>query len=938
MSSQSTPKTAGRVSAPPVRKRGPGRWILFAAILGATALWLHRGWNRPEAELPIPGTRLSAAPRTVEPVDACAFYNASGELEAELLKGFDPATAIQINQTALNGWGYAALVRTPAPQSGRLAAFENAAPLGFSRSDIGAEIEIPVRDLPDGQAELRGVLAPVGLKFRQKIRPDANGNLRIPVPAGVLSPADYTLTLCLEAGGEREFAILPIVIGPYLRPDRFLTYAWNAGGTSEADLEQQIRWARLLGIQVLDTPILPAVAALRNGLFVSAHLVTLYQGEVGESYAGTPERRKFAEDQAEALGDMARRYRHISWCIPNSEYGSATFPADPAFGSAMRAAIGLHPATLRLDRPGDSPRLTRDVAALSPGVFPHDLPELLAFRHARREGRGWFGLNRLTREVARRKAPWLTFWADPVFTMEQFEAFDAVGFWQYENNLYETMAQTRKADCARRMNGAREVFLTLSQWYSGITNANHTPGDETSGYGMKSPDQHRAESWLTLTLPAQALGYWAIDQMEKDAECAEGLRRALDEVIQPYGMMLKPTSHVPVPVAFYVSSDGEFLARCDRPYGEWFSHHYQWGVRPALFELFKGRIDWIDDADVLAGRLQNYKLVLCPILAATTDRVLDRLKEYQEGGGVLAGDEYWGVASLAPKETFPGRSPEVRGIPFANANLAAWHAKNREEILTWRPKNIPEDRELFEIDTPSPDVMPALRELDGVRYAVAANLRFRKGDFSKRRGYDKATFLDEGVEQETELWIKAPPDTVVYDAIASRQVDPASILRVGDRIRLDVTLPGGGGALFVLHPRPIASVTAAVGANGPVKSGTILFLDLAVRNDQGLPIPGQTVVHLTVRDNKGRIQDVSGYHPVRSGQARIAVGVPIDAQGGIWSVEVRDLTSGLEGRASLTVVESPQFSEPAPAAAPPAGGATAPDRSLINSKRPADAS
>jgi hypothetical protein len=916
------------------RKSGPGLWILAVFLLAGAGFWLHASRNRSEAGFPVPDAPSSAAPRTVEPVDACAFYNASGEAETELLEGLDPVTAIPVSQVAMNGWGYAALVRAPAPRQGRLAAFEDAAPLGFSRAEVGAEIEIPARDLPGGPAEIRGVLAPAGLKFRQEIRPDASGILRIPVPAAVLPPGDYTLTVCLEAGGEREFAILPVVIGPHMRSDRFLTYAWNAGGTSQADLEQQIRWARLLGLQVLDTPILPAVDALRNGLFISAHLVTLYQGEVGESYAGTPERRKLAEDQAEALGDMARRYRHIAGCIPNSEYGSATFPADPAFGSAMRAAIQLHPATLRLDGPNDFPRLTRDVAALSPGVFPHDLPELSAFRFARREGRGWFGLNRLTLDAARRKAPGLFFWADPVFTMEQFEGFNAVGFWQYENDLYETLAQTRKADCARRMNGAREVFLTLSQWYSGITNAVHTPGDETAGYGMKSPDQHRAECWLTLTLPVHALGYWAIDQMEKDAECAEGLRRALDEVIYPYGTMLKPTIQVPVPVAMYVSSDGEFLARRDRPHGQWFSHHYLWGVRPALFELFKGRIEWIDDADVLAGRLQNYKLVLCPILAATTDRVLDRLKEYQEGGGILAGDEYWGPASLAPAEIFPGRSPEVRKVPFANARLAEWHAKNREEILTWKPKYLPEARELFEIDTPSPDVVPALRELDGVRYAVAANLRFHKGDFSKRRGYDKPSFKDEGVAQETELWIRSPQEVVVYDAVASRRVDPESVLRVGDRIRLDVKLPGGGGALFVLYPRPIASLLADPGTDRPVAPGTILHVGVRILDDLDQLIPGQTAVRLTVRDAEGRIQDVSGYHPVRGGTARIALGIPVGTRAGNWSIEVKDLTSGLVGRASLKVEDPVQ----SPGTGVPGGGEAGPDRSLINSKRPTDAS
>lgn len=908
------------------RKQGPGRWIWIAVLLAA-ALWFFRGWNR---SVPVPPAPAVAG--TAEPVDARAFYNVAGASGEAGLEGFDPAAAFTLPEIAANGWGAGNLVRQVPDRVGRLAAWEEAAPLGFSRSDTRAEIRIPVRAPSDRAGVLEGALLPTGLRFRHELSAGPNRTLSIPIPAACLEPGDYTLQLRLREGDRTECAVLPLVVGPHIRRDRFPTYYWLSGGSTAEELARQIRIARRLGLSMIDTPILPAVEALRNGLLVSAHLVTVWQEEVQGRYAAAPEYRQMARDQANALSDMARRYPHIAWCIPNSEYGSDRFPADARFDEALLRKTGLRRDALALDT-SDAPRLGPNAVRPADGIFPHDLPELVAQRFARREGGGWFELNRMSIGVFRDRAPGLVLWTDPVFTMEQFEGFDAVSFWQYENNFYETIAQTARAECARRRNGATGVFLTLSQWYSGVTNANHTPGDEMSGYGMKSPDQHRAEAWLALTLPVHALGYWALERMEEDDECAAGLRDALATVIEPYGPMLQPTRVAPQPVAMYASSDGDFLGRRDRDKGFWYSHHYRMGVRPALTRRFKGRIDHLDDDDVLAGRLSRYRLVLCPNVEALTDRLAAGLREYQDRGGLLAGDELWKPSGLEPRLRFPGRAPEAYRLPFESARLEEWHNANSKAIQDWRPPELAGEADWFAIDTPSPDVMPALRELDGVTYAVAANLRFRKGGFSRRRGYDKATFLDQGVAQETTLRVRAPAHVTVYDAVASRPVDPATLTRDGDRIVIPASLPPGGGALFVLHPRPIASVTAAAGANGPVKAGTILFLDFVVRNDQGLTIPGQTTILVTVRDSEGRIQDVSGHYPMRSGERRIPVGIPLGARAGTWSVEAKDLTSGLTGRTTWTVTEAVQSSG---TGAP--GGEAGPEPSRINSRQPADAS
>jgi hypothetical protein len=828
-----------------------------------------------------------------EPVDVLAFFNAAEASEAELLDGFDPAGRVHLNRVALHGWGFPSLVREPSPRPGVLAAFEDAAPLGFSRADVDAAVAIAVKQLPEGRGVLSGVLEPIGLKFRREVRPDAAGQIRVPIPAACMAPGDYVLKLCLRAGGRVEWAELPLVVGPYLQRDRFHTYSWNAGGSNEADLARQIELARRAGVDVLDTAYLPAITALKEGLFISAHYVTLYQGDVADGYAAVAPYPDMARAQAEAIGEMARRYRHLLWCILNSEYGSDRMLRSPAYEAAMRREIGCGFDDLDISTL-DSPIPGKTLLQVSPGVYPHGLPELAAHRFARRHGMGWFELNRQSMEVMRQRAPWLTLWTDPVFTNEQFEGFDAVGFWHYENDPYQTVALTQRAECARRLSGAREVFLTLSQWYSGVA------ADGGWGWGLRSPDHHRFNGWLALTLPVHALGYWELGELPDNPDCAAGLRDSLRRVVYPFGTLLTGTVIPSPPVALYVSTAGEFLSRANRPHNFWFQTHYLNGVVPALLERFRGQVDWVDDEDVLAGRLARYKLVLCPLFAATTDLLLTKLKEYQAGGGLLAGDELWGVSDLVPSLRFPGRSTDTLGLPYANESLPQWHRANRDAIRQWQPPELPPLSELLEVSTSTPDAFAALREFQDVRFAVVANGRFRRGEFARRHGYAEG-YLDEGVAQETDLLVKAPATSVVYDVVHSRRLDSTEYTVVGDKLRISLVLEPAGGAILAFHPRPIAGVRVSPGLRRTVTPGLIVPLTITVLDDRGAPIAGTTAVRVQVRDARGRDQDVSGVHQAPRGTVRLPFGVPLDAEPGRWAVEVRDLTSGLEDRADLIV-------------------------------------
>ena len=369
--------------------------------------------------------------------------------------------------------------------------------------------------------------------------------------------------------------------------------------------------------------------------------------------------------------------------------------------------------------------------------------------------------------------------------------------------------------------------------------------------------------------------------------------------------MLKGTACAPAPIAIYLSSDGEFLSRANRARNVWYHHHYLNGVRPALFERFKGRIEWLDDADVLAGRLKQYRMVLCPIFQATTDQLLAKLREYQAAGGTIVGDDLWQVSGLIPNDTFPGRDVDAYQVPYANEHLRRWHQANRTAILAWQPRGLPPDTELFAIDTASADAIPALREVGGVRYAVVANCRFRRGEFAERHRFVNEDYLDQGVAQETDLTVAAPAQSAVYDVVSSRRLDPEEYAVLGDRVRLRVKLPPAGGALYAFHPQLVAAVVADPGTTAPVAPGTLVNLAVTVRGADGAPVPGHTVVALNVIDAQGQVQEVSGHHVVRGGAAGIPFGIPLGAAPGAWSVAVTDLTSGLTSQAGLTVAALP---------------------------------
>ncbi len=821
------------------------------------------------------------------------FYNRSdaGRIEAELAA----ARQVPVSRRELLGWGK--LVVEPSAAPGRLAALEEAAPLGFSRADVGAAVTVPCQ--VTGTLRVAGVLAPVGLAFDQRVEAKG-GLLRIPLPAAVLPAGDYTLKVLVSDGQRTEAAALPLIVGPYLHLDRYHTYYWSSGiNTAEASA-RQVALAGRLGLSVVDSPYLPAPDALRAGLLVSAHLVSVHASEVKEGYAAVEPFVTTARAKAETAGWLARRYRNIRFCIPNSEYGAAALSQNPAFLDALKQDTGLDPASLRWRLPADLkpgqsilPVLADEVTPVAPFVWPHDLPELRAYAFAAAEGQGWFRLNRLTADIVRQQAPQVTAWLDPVVTNEQFTGLDAVSFWDYAPGPWHLLWSLKRGDAARRLSGARAMYLTTSQWYLGVATTREGKGADAV---FRSPDQHRTGTWLAVAEPTDMCGFWAVEQVETEPACAEGLAAAMREVAEPYGTLLRGTEPVAPPVAVYLSSAGEFLGRGDRPYNYWYRFHYLNGLMPALVERFHNRLVVVDDADVLAGRLAGVKLLLCPCFRATTDRLRDALAAWQKAGGVLVGDEHWRIDGLTPDELFPGKTPKTLGITYRNETLAQWHQVNRDAVLAWQPKGAAEANDA--LTSPTRDVALSLRRDGGTLYAVAANVSARRGAWADKFQVTDPRYLDEGQEIEATVSLRVPAGYAFYDAARSREVAAGELRRDGDRVVWTTLLPPAGAVVLVAVPRPIGQIALACRPDRP-RAGQVGDLTIRVLDDRGQPMPGRTAVRVELTDPGGARHDASGIHPVLAGEAHLPFGIDLDAKPGTWTATVNDLISGR--RATMTI-------------------------------------
>lgn len=821
--------------------------------------------------------------------DAMALYR--GPDPEAVLKDVEAAEQVELTRRHCDSWNK--VVVEPSKKPGTLTGLEEAWPLGFSRADVDAAIHIPIKQTKVHMVRVAGVLQPGDHAFDTRL-PIKDGEVVMPFPAAVLAPGDYTLKLVVSDGHFMESAELPITVGPFIHYDNLHAFYWNSGGGGLEALKARVEMCKRLKLTMLDSPMLPAREALKAGLVYSYHEVTLHQGQV-KKYAGADEYVQLARTKVPKLGYIIRRMNHVRYCLTNSEYGSARRPTDhPEYDQAMRAELGFAPHAVA----GGKDLVAKQVA---PGVYPDDLKEIRAGWFQRREGQGWFRLNRLTASIVRKYKPEIVTWTEPLQAPEQFSEIDAISFWSYSPVPERLLMGIKTAESYRRTIKAKYIFSITSQMSMGVKT-------ERTGKGasnvLRSPDQQRMFTWLQVAQGVENIGFWALGMLPENPEAADGVAAAMTEVAYPVGTLLKRTEPGRVPVAVYLSTTGTWLGRADRPHNQWFQHHYRNSVMPGLMKRFRNQLIILDDDDILDGRAEQYPVLVCPALRATTESLRAKLRQYQQKGGVIAGDDYWRIDGLQPDDHFGGKRPKAYDLQYRNAHIYQWGQKNTAAIMAWTPKGLPNIEDRFPLWCDSPEVTLSHR-ISGTRHLVTVvNRRMKKGAFSEKFKVTDPRYLDEGMPQTVTL--KLSPE-IVGKSVNRLALDVAQVphdldlKRVGDRVEVTLPLRGSDGEVLVLDK--VAPVAPRVDVPARVGPGTIVPVAVQVVDVAGNPVKARTVIRLTVTDAAGKLHDASGLFPLEAGGGTVRFGVAADAVAGKVVVTALDLASGLSTTREIMVTK-----------------------------------
>lgn len=333
-----------------------------------------------------------------------------------------------------------------------------------------------------------------------------------------------------------------------------------------------------------------------------------------------------------------------------------------------------------------------------------------------------------------------------------------------------------------------------------------------------------------------------------------------------------------------------------------FRRHFHQTTRAYAACLYAHRTAAVVTDDLVrAGALKKYHALLISCEMPPPPDLQARLKEFQEGGGlVLANrphDGYWhppGAVELG----------EAFGESRALANLDTETHQGTEEdgrddaarVLKALGKRV---QPLADCDDPT-TWLSVLRS-GAARYVYAVNLKrlpHRPTDLHRFSGYENT-----GMPTRTPLLLK-PGRYAIYDVLAGKRVEP--VLR-RDRWSVTADLSVFPGAILALLPAPVEGVQLAAGLSA---DRARLAVQARVTDDKERTLDAAVPLEVTVRDAAGGTR----YHLYRTavhGLWEETLPVAANDRGGRWTVRVAELLSGRQSSGGIEVAP-PALPEAAP--------------------------
>jgi len=399
--------------------------------------------------------------------------------------------------------------------------------------------------------------------------------------------------------------------------------------------------------------------------------------------------------------------------------------------------------------------------------------------------------------------------------------------------------------------------------------------DGLSYHGLETVDRQR----MTRSDPrirAEGIGYRGYLYSNPDTLLA--VKQMSEQVVQPYGMVIKRLQPAKAPVAMLLSTANSVLPCRD---AEDFIAD-EAGCMYAKLQAAHIPVVPLYEVDLEQRGLDGYKAIALPGCRVLPRHIYRIIREFADSGGIVIADQY-----LEPE------FPNVVQLPRENS-VWGGEAAIQEEVLAQaqvvRQALAGKIRRWADCDSPSV-ILQTLEEGDTKYLFVINNLR-RAGDYLGPWG----KVLDDGVAQSVRIRVHQVGG-VIYEALA-RQVVEAQV--DGEWLTWQVELGPGEGKIFVVRPNPIQEL--AVTAPAEVTRGTQVPISVTVQDVTGRPVSGLMPLQVTITDSQGRESDYSGYYLAREGYAQIALPIARNDSSGDWRVRACELLGGKERTTFFTVL------------------------------------
>ena len=194
------------------------------------------------------------------------------------------------------------------------------------------------------------------------------------------------------------------------------------------------------------------------------------------------------------------------------------------------------------------------------------------------------------------------------------------------------------------------------------------------------------------------------------------------------------------------------------------------------------------------------------------------------------------------------------------------------------------------------DVLPYRRRYGSSDYVFAIN---DQREFGNYVGHHQLV-MEQGLPAKADFTIRRQGGHV-YDLVEHREVHAE---KGANTLRIPVDLEPGGGRLWLVTDNPIEKI--AIQAPQEEKCSEDFSVQAAVTDNADNAIDAIIPLELRILDPDGRLSEFSGFYGAKDGKLALPLYFATNDIAGIWTIEIRELASGICARQFVRLLRADQ--------------------------------